>query len=90
VTVPPDRSGELKVLQNEIDKIKSEMQRLKKADEPEVKVKLRTVPPKNHHRLKMSTNKNNRPEKSLGDQEGCKTYRREWSHLESKRISRPF
>jgi hypothetical protein len=53
VTVPPDRSGELEVLQNEIEKIKSEM-------------KIRTVLPKNHHRLKMSTRKNNRPEKSLG------------------------
>ena len=66
VTVPPDRSGELEGLQNEIEKIKLEMQRLKKADKLEVKVKIRTVPPKNHHRLKMSTRKASRPEKSLG------------------------
>ena len=42
------------------------MQRLKKTDNLELKGKIRTVPPKNHHRLKMSTRKKNRHEKSLG------------------------
>ena len=46
LTVPPDRSGELEELRNEIKRIEIEMKRLKKADNPEVKEKIRTVPPK--------------------------------------------
>jgi hypothetical protein len=65
VTVPPDRSGELEELKTKIERIELEMQRLKKADNFDLKGKIRTVPPKNHHRLKMSTRRKNRHEESI-------------------------
>ena len=55
VTVPPDRSGELEELKTEIERIEVELQGLKKADNLVIKGKVGTVPPNNHHGLKMST-----------------------------------
>ena len=69
VKVPPDRSGELEEVRNEIKKIEMEMKRLKKADKHDVKEKIRTVPPKTHHRLKMSTRRKNRHEESAKNSE---------------------